>query len=126
VIATKNKKGARSASSAEAWKCLPVVGMNGRIKELQWGAGEQLVGALTEENVTILSETVLHRKMYGPVAAIQVSSDQISLQRTSSSSEPHILRTGIRIKGMDLHGTSLIVWNGRKCEVSHLFFFFFF
>ena len=107
----------RPPSTAEAWKCLPVVGLNGRIKSLQWGAGEQLLAAETAENVTILSETVLHRKMFGPVAAIQVSSDQISLQRTGSNMEPCILRTGIRIKGMDLHGASLIVWNGRKCEV---------
>jgi intraflagellar transport protein 140 len=108
----------RPPSTKDSWKTLPVVGMNGRIKSLQWGAGEQLLAAETADNVTILSETVLHRKMFGPVAAIQVSSDQISIQRTASSNaEPMILRTGIRIKGMDLHGTSLIVWNGRKCEV---------
>ena len=32
----------RAASTADAWKCLPVVGLNGRIKGLRWGAGEQL------------------------------------------------------------------------------------
>ncbi len=107
----------RAASTADAWKCLPVVGLNGRIKGLRWGAGEQLIGARTSEGVTILSETVLHRKMFGALAAIQVSADRISLQITGSNADPHVLRTGIRIKGMDLHGTSLIVWNGRKCEV---------
>lgn len=107
----------RAASTADAWKCLPVVGLNGRIKGLRWGAGEQLIGARTSEGVTILSETVLHRKMFGALAAIQVSADRISLQVTGSNADPHVLRTGIRIKGMDLHGTSLIVWNGRKCEV---------
>jgi intraflagellar transport protein 140 len=118
VVSSSKGKSSRPPSTKEAWKTLPVVGMNGRIKSLAWGAGEQLLAAETAENVTILSETVLHRKMFGPVAAIQVSSDQISLQRTgSNNAEPIILRTGIRIKGMDLHGTSLIVWNGRKCEV---------
>ena len=107
----------RAPSTADAWKCLPVVGLNGRIKELKWGAGEQLIGARTAEGVTILSETVLHRKMFGALAAIQVSSDRISLQITGSNNDPHVLRTGIRIKGMDLHGSTLIVWNGRKCEV---------
>lgn len=110
-------KSMRPPSTADAWKCLPVVGLNGRVRGLKWGAGEQLLSARTAERVTILSETVLHRKMYGPLAAIQISADQISLQLTGSNSDPYVLKTGIRIKGMDLHGTSLIVWNGRKCEV---------
>lgn len=106
-------------TGADSWRPLPPINLTQGIVKLFWGPGERLLAAKLAESVTILNETVLHRKMDNHLAAVQLSSDRLTLERKTQSSIT--LQTGIRINGIDLTDKYIVLWNGHRAEVYEVF-----
>jgi intraflagellar transport protein 140 len=101
--------------SDEDWDILPSIDTQKSVFSLNWGPGEGLLGMCSREMASILNETVLHCKTHASGAVIQMSSDRLFLSAADGKSKK--LSTAIRIKGMDVNGQYIVVWNGKKAEV---------
>lgn len=85
------------------------------MNEVAWGPGETLLAASMLENVSMLCETVMHQKMHGKTAVMQVSSDRVSVETFKEI--PYVIQAGIPIKGLDIYGENLVVFSGKKIEI---------
>jgi intraflagellar transport protein 140 len=112
------KKGVRSfgPTSAADWEPLLPIKMDGKVKSLEWGPGENLLGAAVEgRGPSILNETVLHRKLYDECAAMQNDAKQIIIE--AHTGPLRTLETNIRVKGIAMDERHVAVWNGKKAEI---------
>ena len=109
------KAGAGPSSSAAHWENIHSINLSKPVQSMVWGPGAGLLSCLMYDDATVLNETILHRKLVGDTAAIQVSRARLVLERPSGGSLQ--LNAGINIKGMDMSATNIVVWNGKKAEV---------
>lgn len=109
----------RTESSAEHWTPLPSIEIGKPVQELRFGPNGRLLTAALYDDVAILCETILQRKVSGDISVVQLSNDELSVERQggSSSSAAMSVQCGIAVKGLDVHGRHLVVWNGSKAEV---------
>jgi len=85
------------------------------VKEIQWAAKDGCLAVVMESQLSVMTEAVLHRTLRGDVAAIQLSAQRILVQRGASIR----LETDVdlRIKGLDVSETHVVVWSQRRAEV---------
>lgn len=81
---------------------------------LKWGPGEELLGVIVKQQVNILRETILKRKLKDNVIAIQTSMENITLNYLLKKDKFISLKCPIKIKGLDVTGTHVVMWNGKK------------
>ena len=88
-------------------------------EQVVWGPGERLLAVRMDNGISILNETVLHRKLQSSLAVIQVSSDRINIELDNGSMT--YIDSNLRIAGMDVYECFIVLWNGSKVEVYEVF-----
>jgi intraflagellar transport protein 140 len=114
----KDKSGKPQKTSAANWEPMVPITMAGAIKNLSWGPSANLLAVSMpghQHGPSILNETVLHRKLFEDTAAIQLTSERISIE--TSNGPVRTLDCGVRVKGLAMDSTHVVVWNGKKAEV---------
>eukprot|EP00998_Keelungia_sp_KM082_P005361 NODE_16_length_3996_cov_51.442233_g15_i0.p1 GENE.NODE_16_length_3996_cov_51.442233_g15_i0~~NODE_16_length_3996_cov_51.442233_g15_i0.p1 ORF type:complete len:1185 (-),score=344.87 NODE_16_length_3996_cov_51.442233_g15_i0:442-3720(-) len=111
--------GGESSTSPEDWEAFAEIDLDTAIHEIQWGPGETLLSASMSESVSILHETILKRKMLNNTAVIQLSPECVFVENLTTKSTQTV-KSGLRIKGLDLYGEHFCVWNGKLVEVYHI------
>ncbi|CAM9286859.1 unnamed protein product [Discosporangium mesarthrocarpum] len=113
---------------------------------LRWGPTGGLLGVLAGlpgignggGGANILAETVLHRQLSGNVAVIQLASNTLSVEYQEEEavstrrgagigseddgglSGAHIVKCDIGVKGFDVEGNVLVVYNGKEAQTLRL------
>lgn len=105
-----------SAASSENWEFLFEVSLGSRVISIQWGAGDNLLHAVKTDGVSILSETVLHRRIREATSVFQLAPDRLAVEKVGQTSALFVKSTS-RIKDLDLTKRNLVTWNGKKAEV---------
>ena len=107
--------GTRGPSSPKDWTHTLTLTVESAPTFLEWNAGEAALAVGVADSVSILTETVLQRKLRDDIAVLQVAGDHVLVQRGGSSRFDK--RVGLLIKGVDATTTHLVVWNQKKVEV---------
>jgi len=112
AAAVMNKEG----MSAKSWEALAPHTLDKSVTQLEWGPGPNLLSAsLQGFGLSIMNDTILHKKLSDSVAAIQTSIDRITIE--DFREESIVLKTGLRVKGLDVSENMVVVWNGKRAEV---------
>lgn len=122
----KKKKAPPPPTGPENWQLTFHKKMSSRVSELIWGAGPHLLSVMVRDGaLSILNETVLHSRLSTEMAAMQQSPDELLVEtcRTGKPSKESVVlpvKCGIRIRGLVLAGSYIVVWNGSKIEIYQL------
>eukprot|EP01012_Entosiphon_sulcatum_P045924 TRINITY_DN6146_c0_g1_i1.p1 TRINITY_DN6146_c0_g1~~TRINITY_DN6146_c0_g1_i1.p1 ORF type:complete len:1449 (+),score=295.84 TRINITY_DN6146_c0_g1_i1:53-4399(+) len=108
--------GADPSVAAEDWEAFAEIDLDTGIGDIAWGPGENLLSASMQDSVSILHETVLKRKLANGVALIQLSPECVFVEIMASKST-HTVKSGLRIKGLDMTDSHFCVWNGKFVEL---------
>ena len=92
------------------------VTMPSPVHQLSWYGGQGTVAVVTDEGVTVLTETVMRCGMCGSLAVIQTDSHTVSIHITGS---PTIWteNTDMLIQGLSVGASCFVVWNGKTARV---------
>jgi len=102
--------------SAKSWEALAPQTLEKPVTQLEWGPGPNLLSAsLQGFGLSIMNDTILHKKLSDNFACIQTAIDRITIEDIREESV--VLKTGIRVKGLDVSGNMVVVWNGKRAEV---------
>ena len=66
---------------------------------------------------SILHETILKRKMSKNNCIVQLSPECVFVETLDPPQSNHTVKSGLRIKGLDIYGRHFCVWDGKKIEV---------
>ena len=90
--------------------------MSSPVHQLSWYGGQGVVAVVTDEGVTVLTETIMRCAMCGSLSVIQTDSHTVSIHITGS---PNIYteNTGMLIQGLSVSGSCFVVWNGKTARV---------
>eukprot|EP01002_Notosolenus_urceolatus_P015452 NODE_7_length_4446_cov_23.596543_g6_i0.p1 GENE.NODE_7_length_4446_cov_23.596543_g6_i0~~NODE_7_length_4446_cov_23.596543_g6_i0.p1 ORF type:complete len:1437 (-),score=556.32 NODE_7_length_4446_cov_23.596543_g6_i0:134-4204(-) len=103
-------------STQEDWEAFAEIDLETAISDISWGPGETLLAARLEESVSILHETVLKRKLAGQLAIVQMSPECVAVEHIQAKTTQTV-KSGLRIKGLDLYGNHFAVYNGKQAEL---------
>lgn len=97
------------------WDVSRIVSVGSTARSLDWCPLRSVLGCALPTGVCVLCETVLFRKISETLAAVQLSTNQVQLEREGGS----IVRftAGVNIKGMDVTKTHVLVHNRKTVEV---------
>lgn len=105
-----------TTNSSSDWEALQSHHVGSAVHEVVWAQSTRgLLAAWQDDAVTVLNETELHRKVVGTVAAVQVSSNELTVERQGLGILP--LRTGLSVRGLDLSEEHIVVWDTKTVEV---------
>ena len=90
--------------------------MSSPVHQLSWYGGQGTVAVVTDEGVTVLTESIMRCGMCGSLAVIQTDSHTVSIQITGS---PTIWteNTDMLIQGLSVSASCFVVWNGKTARV---------
>jgi len=109
--------GTESTVSPEDWEPYAEIDVDPGIHEIQCGPGENLLSASLQGCVSILHETILKRKMSKNNCIVQLSPECVFVETLDPPQSNHTVKSGLRIKGLDIYGRHFCVWDGKKIEV---------
>jgi intraflagellar transport protein 140 len=110
-----------SPSTREGWEAqLPVSLSSNPISQVSWSSSEALLSASSQSSLSILSETILRKKVRDGLVALQISNNLVEVRKTNKIDLPSQYQASIRIKGMDVSSNLLVVWNGKAIESFNL------
>ena len=110
------KDRASEGSSASDWVGVNVLKRsNGPAPYLQWAFSFPGLALGGKSQCSIHMETELNRTLRNDVAAMQVSANTVLVHRGASTKMKK--EVGMRIKGIAVNDTHLVVWNNEKVEV---------
>ncbi len=102
--------------SSKSWEAQAPQKLEKAVTQLEWGPGPNLLSAsLQGFGLYIMNDTILHKKLSDTCAAIQTSSDRVTIE--DFKEESIVLKTGIRVKGLDVSENLVVVWDGKRAEV---------
>ena len=90
--------------------------MSSPVHQLSWYGGQGTVAVVTDEGVTVLTETIMRCAMCGTLAVIQTDSHTVSIHITGS---PNVWteNTDMLIQGLSVGASCFVVWNGKMARV---------
>lgn len=88
------------------------------VLSIAWGLREGSLAVVMKDRVSIMNETVLHRALRCDVAALQLSAQRLLVLRGKATRIE--VNAKLRIKGLDVNDTHVLVWSQRKAEVYEL------
>lgn len=111
-----------SPDSSEGWEArTPVKCQGAGIVQLQWGGNSNVISALYPTGATVLTHTILKKKMKDNFKMIQVSNKAVEVRirnENANNSDYQIMMTlGMNIKGIDCCGQHTLFWNGKFMQV---------
>ena len=86
------------------------------VHQLSWYGGQGTVAVVTDEGVTVLTETVMRCGMCGSLAVIQTDSHTVSIHITGSTAV-WTENTDMLIQGLSVGASCFVVWNGKTARV---------
>jgi intraflagellar transport protein 140 len=86
------------------------------VHQLSWYGGQGTVAVVTDEGVTVLTETVMRCGMCGSLAVIQTDSHTVSIHITGSTAV-WTANTDMLIQGLSVGASCFVVWNGKTARV---------
>eukprot|EP00756_Hemistasia_phaeocysticola_P006237 Hpha_TRINITY_DN13742_c1_g2::TRINITY_DN13742_c1_g2_i1::g.142675::m.142675/K19672/IFT140; intraflagellar transport protein 140 len=109
--------GAEISKSEEDWEPLAEITLeNGPVNEISWGPGESLLSVAMPEAVSVLHETALQRKVNKGRVVVQLTPDTVHFEDLTNKTMV-TAKSSLRIKGVDLAGQHLVVWNHKEIEL---------
>jgi intraflagellar transport protein 140 len=105
---------ARSTSSTD-WELYFKTDLKSSIRGLTWQRGQGILAATTDEEVVILSESIIHTRMCGSLTVMQDSHSSIVIQ--TPTTEPWRETSELLIKGMASSRASFVIWSGKQAKV---------
>jgi intraflagellar transport protein 140 len=125
-----------SDDGANDWEVMTptAVAWKSPVKVLSWGPERGLFGCGGALGSSVMREDVLHRVMSGNVAALQLTSQLVRIDRrqphgdSAKSDEPvkplgsnaFIVRAAMNVRGVAVSETHLAVWNGTQAQIFEL------
>ena len=90
--------------------------MSSPVHQLSWYGGQGTVAVVTDEGVTVLTETITRCAMCGSLAVIQTDSHTVSIHITGT---PTVWteNTDMLIQGLSVGASCFVVWNGKTARV---------
>jgi intraflagellar transport protein 140 len=115
----RDVSGSRAAvtpTAAHNWELHYKTAMNSPVHQLSWYGGYGAVAVVTDEGVSVLTETIMRCAMCGSLAVIQTDSHTVSIHITGSS---HVWteNTNMLIQGLSVGASCFVVWNGKTARV---------
>jgi len=115
------------------WEPMPWIGVGNGVHRLQWGPGaSSVLAAQLSSSISILHEFVLQKRISfdknssnSGVSVMQKSADSLSIEKFHCPARSDsivvsgvtTLKSSIRIKGIDVSGKHVVVWNGKMVEI---------
>ena len=90
--------------------------MSSPVHQLSWYGGQGAVAVVTDEGVTVLTETIMRCAMCGTLSVIQTDSHTVSIHITGSSNV-WTEKTDMLIQGLSVGASCFVVWNGKTARV---------
>lgn len=111
-----------SPDSSDGWEARTPVRCQGTgVLGLSWGGSSNVISALYPTGATVLTHTILKKKMKGNFKMIQVSNKAVEVRiknENANNSDYQIMMTlGMNIKGIDCCGQHTLFWNGKFLQV---------
>ena len=108
-------------SSSEGWEPqLPITLSSSKISQISWASGESILSAASHNSLSILTEAMLKKRVKDNSVVLQVSNNTVEVRRLNKFDSPMQVHTGIRIKGLDVTSSHLVVWSGKRVECHSL------
>ena len=107
-----------SPDSSDGWEARTPVKCQGTgVMGLSWGGSSNVISALYPTGATVLTHTILKKKMKDNFKMIQVSNKAVEVRiknENANNSDYQIMMTlGMNIKGIDCCGQHTLFWNGK-------------
>jgi len=111
-----------SPDSADGWEARQPLKCQGPgIMSLRWGGNSNVISALYPTGATVLTHTILKKKMKDNFKMIQVSNKAVEVRvkhENANNSDYQIMMTlSMNIKGIDCCGTHTLFWNGKFMQI---------
>lgn len=111
-------------SSSDLWEPYCIIDTLTDLTELKWSSYLGLVQMKNDRDTyAMLSETILQKRMSGPIKVVQTSHRTLEIiidNLNSDKLEKHSIKkldTSDTIKGLDICNNSLITWNGTNVSI---------
>lgn len=121
---------AKSPSSAEGWEAKPPFKAKTNSKDpsvaaLTWGGSSNILSAMNDGGVMILSQTILKKRMKGDLKIMQCSNKSVEV-RMKNIANPNadfqiIMTLAINIKGLDCFDNFTLFWDGKYAQIYEVF-----
>lgn len=107
-----------SPDSSDGWEARTPIKTHGPgITQVHWGGNSNVISALYPTGSTVLTHTILKKKMKDNFKMIQVSNKAVEVRvrhENANNSDYQIMMTlGMNIKGIDCCNSHTLFWNGK-------------
>jgi intraflagellar transport protein 140 len=110
-----------SPGSKDGWDAqLPVSLGNNPISQVTWSSSETVLSAGSFNSISVISETILRKKVRDGLVALQTSNNTVEVRRLGKGETTMNFTSTVRIKGMDISSHLLVVWSGKVVESFNL------
>lgn len=110
-----------SPASKEGWEPqLPVSLGTNPITQVTWSSSEAVLSASSATSISVISETILRKKVRDGCVALQLNNNTIEVRKFGKLESSSTFTSSIRIKGMDISSSLLVVWSGKVIESFNL------
>ncbi|KAJ3023410.1 hypothetical protein HKX48_003327 [Thoreauomyces humboldtii] len=99
----------------QVWEMHSKTNAGGNVDEVAWGAHSRLLTVRKRSAFKILTEQVMHKRLWGRNAAIQTEQSRIVIYPGGKESISRAVE--LRIKGLALSRNHFAVWNGTSVEI---------
>ncbi|TPX54243.1 hypothetical protein PhCBS80983_g05995 [Powellomyces hirtus] len=99
----------------QVWEVHSKTNVGGSVDEVSWGMQSRLLTVRKPSALKILTEQVMHKRLWGRNAAVQVEQSKVVLY--PGGKEPIVRPVELRIKGLALSRNRFAVWNGTSVEI---------
>ncbi|KAI9098081.1 hypothetical protein DFS34DRAFT_619554 [Phlyctochytrium arcticum] len=102
-------------TATQEWQLVSKANVGGPVQDLDWGGQSGFLGIRKRQGITILSEQILRKRVWGRNAAVQVDQSKVIIY--PGGKQPVERTVDLRIRGLALSRNCVAVWSGTVVEV---------